>query len=165
MEPCLRGLGWCPSPLFQFLSRNSVGWNTAFRHPLHRICTGFNSLVGILSVGTRVPGRHQLLCRRFNSLVGILSVGTDDRVDHAMVNYSSFNSLVGILSVGTRYKRWLAYSFDVFQFLSRNSVGWNRARRATRANGHEFQFLSRNSVGWNDRPSNGYGHSLLVSIP
>ena len=90
------------------------------------MCVGFNSSVGILSVGTcqgqRIPKppsqKFQFLSR--NSVRWDL---LDTR--RIVIDAYGFNSSVGILSVGTGAQ--LYYSDDrwEFQFLSRNSVRWD----------------------------------------
>jgi len=88
--------------------------------------TSFNSSVGILSVGTSNMQSDSIgTFPGFNSSVGILSVGTYNHTSYPSVG-RCFNSSVGILSVGTR--RWLRRRrrFLGFQFLSRNSVRWDR---------------------------------------
>ena len=150
---------------------------------------GFNSSVGILSVGTRPGARLQPLRRSFNSSVGILSVGTKPAKPN-ILNIVSFNSSVGILSVGTSIKsiieviplcfnssvgilsvgtpgeQRIAVLVHQFQFLSRNSVRWDPSGQGSSIQASvSFQFLSRNSVRWDTAARQPLAPVEFVSIP
>ena len=87
---------------FQFLSRNSVRWDSDSGRCARAICSSFNSSVGILSVGTGKIAAFGGWEKEFQFL--------------------SRNSV--------RWDRDPTYSVDPsqppFQFLSRNSVRWDR---------------------------------------
>jgi len=60
-------------------------------------------------------------------------------------------------------------SYDIslikFQFLSRNSVRWDRGKAIHPRTCYQFQFLSRNSVRWDGGHAGATGLNLPVSIP
>jgi len=177
--------------LFQFLSRNSVRWDAITAVARVPDGSGFNSSVGILSVGT---------CRILSGIIGGLGVsipqsefcplGHDWRAV-TRPGPRSFNSSVGILSVGTPIRNTLkSPSFAVsipqsefcplgpperptardpdrqFQFLSRNSVRWDLdSSLVVPSFSAPFQFLSRNSVRWDKGPAGQNRRRGHVSIP
>jgi len=97
--------------------------------------------------------KKKIKLKSFNSSVGILSVGTQKemfgRLEELEVSIPqsefcplgrktgkptgkdaiSFNSSVGILSVGTNFTLEIRIKAGQFQFLSRNSVRWDRLAR------------------------------------
>ena len=119
------------------------------RNRRRRSFDSFNSSVGILSVGTWLrPSPYSRSIHRFNSSVGILSVGT--HWDLSLRDYCDrFNSSVGILSVGTGARvelvaGYVSVSIPQSEFCP---LGL-RSEAANTDSTTKFQFLSRNSVRW-----------------
>ena len=186
--------------MFQFLSRNSVRWDHCVNAaslssefvvsiPQSEFCplgqhsisesppggSGFNSSVGILSVGTQSAPTENSLYQGFNSSVGILSVGTYNKTFVADL-YKCFNSSVGILSVGTSVSRGITslekrVSIPQSEFCplghGEGVVPMNDIKFVSIPQSefcplgrlplllqtqvlHTFQFLSRNSVRWDE---------------
>ena len=127
--------------MFQFLGRNSVGLDPAFRrdHPHRRTVSIPWSEFGWF-------GR--------------------DHPHHAYLYNSRFNSLVGIRLVWTKIADDKAHPKGEFQFLGRNSVGLDAqpTRRMTTRR-MPFQFLGRNSVGLDQVSNRLQGQKESVSIP
>jgi len=126
---------WCISPSiwFQFLSRNSVRWDSLERGGQGGVILGFNSSVGILSVGTESIGLYNHLSNRVSipqsefCPLGHDARGLSVQIDGEIVSIPqsefcplglrrrrcrslraiSFNSSVGILSVGTTHHKAL----------------------------------------------------------
>jgi len=97
----------------------------------------------------------RIIKRGFNSSVGILSVGTAEPTPPASQRQTGFNSSVGILSVGTSPPRRgkthhhrVSIPQSEFCPLGLRSL---RGRRMTKI---RFQFLSRNSVRWDKKCNN-----------
>ena len=87
---------------FQFLSRNSVRWDAARADDrAHRVGVSIPQSE-FCPLGRGSPAGPIAAQSGFNSSVGILSVGTSGRSSPARATMDRFNSSVGILSVGTR---------------------------------------------------------------
>ena len=166
---------WRDVPGFQFLSRNSVRWDEegggggggggGVSIPQSEFCP----------LGLKGNCNSQCLQGSFNSSVGILSVGTRIKIYPAFIKYHVSIPQSEFCPLGQNVIRSNQGHNGMFQFLSRNSVRWDRehCRRALRI-GHLsfnssvgilsvgtpqrpgkkesknrlFQFLSRNSVRW-----------------
>jgi len=113
-------------PQFQFLSRNSVRWDTG----------------AIIAVGRAI--KVSIPQSEFCPL-GLLEPWKWLGRENLSFQFLSRNSVRWDPSVSLP----IVSSFPRFQFLSRNSVRWDAiAKKAFRNATAEFQFLSRNSVRW-----------------
>jgi len=152
-------------PRFQFLSRNSVRWDhqrTARPESIRRVSIPQSEFCPL---GRQDPGSDPERIVGFNSSVGILSVGTEGAVD-AQGRVKSFNSSVGILSVGTSVAGQIVVivnevSIPQSEFCPLGPDDHHLGH----FNSPRFQFLSRNSVRWDRRMIFASSPRLEVSIP